>query len=228
MSIHKNHSGRPVTGLLILTVIIGFTLFTGLMHGKLTNRWGVPKDMKEAAARFEKIPSQFGDWRLATQDELPDRVIELLDCEGHLNATFVNDTTGEIVNMFIVLGPPGPISVHTPEVCYSSKDHTITEDRVAVAIEGPEGTENEFWALTLRSNKVTADIIRVYYGWGNELVWTAPYSPRISFGGESLLYKIQLAAHLPPDTDLETNDSCKNFLEAFVPALNPVLLAPFE
>ena len=124
-----------------------------------------------------------------------------------------------------MLGPPGPISVHTPEVCYSSRDYDIKEERKRVKIFGTEDKPDEFWGLTMRNKDVNADILRVYFGWANAGHWTAPKEPRITYGGQSKLFKMQLAATLPPDVDLEKNDVCLKFLQAVVPVVNSTLFA---
>lgn len=213
------------TSYLVLGALLALTVISGLVQGKLANRWGLPADMTAAAQRFNEIPTSFGPWKLQKAEKMSDQVVEILECAGYINGSYVNQSTGEVVNAFVILGPPGPISVHTPEVCYSSKNYQITESRSRVKIGDQETSDNEFWAMTLRSSDVNADMQRVYYGWGNAGYWTAPESPRITYGGDPLLFKIQLAAHLPPDTDLSQGDTCSRFLEAFVPVLNDAIFS---
>jgi hypothetical protein len=207
-----------------VAAVVALTLIAGLVHGKLTNRWGVPADMKEAAGRFDRIPSEYGDWVLESREEMTETVVTTLECEGYLNGRFVNRVSGARVNAFIVLGPPGPISVHTPEVCYNSQGKDIREERVRVPIKDSHSDlDNEFWMVTMRSRDVNAEWLRVYYAWGNKDRWTAPESPRVSFGGQSLLFKFQLAINLPPDADASETDTCQQFLKAFMPVVNPIL-----
>lgn len=208
-----------------LCVLLALTLVSGFVQGKLTNRWGRPADLTAAAEQFRQIPTEFGEWQLQKPEKMSDIVVDMLQCAGYINGSYVNRSTGEVVNAFVILGPPGPISVHTPEVCYSSKNYEISESRSRVKIGDPKTSQNELWAMTLRSNDVSADLLRVYYGWGNAGHWTAPESPRVTYGGDSLLFKIQLAAYLPPDTDLNQQDTCRRFLEAFLPVLNPAIFA---
>jgi len=206
--------------------LLALTAVSGYVQGTLTNRWGTPADMQTAAEHFRQIPTEFGPWQLQKAEAITDEVVAILECAGYINGSYVNRSTGEVVNAFVILGPPGPVSVHTPEVCYSSKNYEIAETRSRVAIGAAEPAQNEFWAMTLRSHDVNADLLRVYYAWGNAGHWTAPESPRFTFGGDSYLYKIQLASYLPPDTNLDENDTCRRFLEAFVPVLNATLYPP--
>jgi hypothetical protein len=210
-----------------LAVLVGLTLFSGIVQGRLSNRWGPTPDLKEAAKKFDRLPRQFGNWRLVQESDLSDRVADMLQCpppKGYLSGLWVNDVTGEKVTAFIVLGPPGPISVHTPDICYSSKDYEIVEERAPVQIQTPEGKSHEFWALTLKRKDVHEEHLRAYYAWGNKDAWHAPNSPRFAFGGDGLLYKIQLAADVPGVTPLEDGDTCQRFLQGFIPAVTPTLL----
>ena len=120
-----------------------------------------------------------------------------------------------------MLGPSGPIAVHTPEVCFSSRDHKRIESRKETAV-GESG--DELWAMTFEANDLNANLIRVYYGWTPGNRWEASKNPRVSLASCPYLYKIQLATHLPAGMNIEDNDPCKNFLEDFIPVLKEHLI----
>jgi len=219
----------PYIGVGLLVVV---TLAAGLLQGKMTNRFGLPEDMNEGSQKLANLKKlletqtfgERGQWRLVSQSKMSDQVLETLECPEYLNASFVNSEIPSLqINGFIIIGPPGPVAVHTPEICYSSKDYDITDNRERVRIfpKGPQ--EDEFWGLTLRSKQVDADILRVYYAWANSGPWTAPDSPRSTYGGGSKLFKMQLAVKLPPDAKLEQGDACQDFLRAFLPLVNSQL-----
>lgn len=219
----------PYIGVALLVVI---TCTTGWLQGNMTNRFGLPEDMNEGAAKLANLRKilekesfgERGQWKMIKTTKMTDLVVETLECREYLNASFVNTEIPSLqINGFIILGPPGPVAVHTPEICYSSKDYDITDERERVRVfpKGPQ--EDEFWGLTLRSKQVDADILRVYYSWANLGPWTAPDIPRITYGGGSKLYKMQLAVKLPPDAKLEQGDACQEFLRAFIPVVNAQL-----
>lgn len=218
----------PYIGVALLVVI---TCLTGYLQGNMTNRFGLPEDMNEAAHKLENLRKileskeysfgERGKWRMSGTSKMSVLVVETLECREYINASFTNsEVPGLQINGFIILGPPGPVAVHTPEICYSSKDYDITDERERVKIfpKGPQ--DDEFWGLTLRSKQVDADILRVYYAWANYGPWTAPDIPRITYGGGSKLFKMQLAVKLPPDAKLEQGDACQDFLQAFLPVVN--------
>jgi len=244
-----------------IAAVVAVTLLSGYVHGRFYNRWGIPGDMKAKVPMVDALKQRlktegFGDWKMVEDLPMTDVVRNTLEIPtvgkpedrksdqeetfpkhnpnllyGYINGVFRNDN-GEVVRGFLVLGPPGPISVHTPEVCYSSQAYEIKEKRRRVRIfpeseasdeEEAAPREDEFWALTMRSNDLDADILRVYYAWTNTGNWSAVYSPRVSFGGDPMLFKMQLAANLPPDRNLEEGDTCRAFLQALLPVVEEVL-----
>jgi hypothetical protein len=122
-----------------------------------------------------------------------------------------------------MLGPPGPISVHTPEVCFSSRNFRINEARELVELATTPDRTDAFWSLTFDARDAGQERLRVYYAWTTGRPWQASGSPRFQFSGQPCLYKIQLSCPAPVSGGSETSDSCRRFLEAFVPVLDHVL-----
>ncbi|MHC4177967.1 MAG: exosortase-associated EpsI family protein [Planctomycetota bacterium] len=213
---------------LTIVLVAGLTLVSGLIHGRMSNRWGPSPDTLAVAKKLQDIPDQIGRWQLKAPDKMGDDTVKMLQCAGHILRTYEHQDTGESVNMFVILGPPGPISVHTPEVCYDSRGHPIRDARRRVIIQNGDGPENEFWAVTFRSNDPTADTLRVYYAWSTGDRWSATEGPRYAYAGHPYLYKIQLASRLPSHVDSEVDDPCSRFLQDFVPAAKRYLVAPFN
>jgi hypothetical protein len=193
--------------------LVAATLGVAVAHGKLSRRWGTPPDVEAAAKRLERLPTQIGDWQIKGSDQkLDERVAQMLQCNGTINRVYENTKTGDKVRVFVVLGPAGPIAVHTPEICYSSKDYKIDAPRQRWAVDDA----NTLWDLRLKSNDISDTPLRVVYGWTNDTHWQATDSPRFAFGGRPMLYKIQLAGPVPAS---EERDACREFLSAFLPVL---------
>ena len=99
------------------------TLGSGWLHGRLVNRWGEAKALETAAQRFqEPLPARLGPWRLASTPEMEAGELEILQSAAHLQGVYMNDQTGESVIVQLVVGPGGPISAHTPEICYAGQE----------------------------------------------------------------------------------------------------------
>ena len=200
----------------------GLTLASGLIHGRMSNRWvGDSKIADTAVEKLGQLPDRFGDWQGQALEDLPENTVIILECMGHSIRTYVNQETGESVRVAIILGPAGPMSVHTPEICYSSRNQKVKQQRQRVAV--PKNGNDEFWALTFQSTDVDARLLRVYYAWTTGHTWTAADDPRWGFAGNRYLYKIQLSGNVSAESK---NDPCRNFLREFIPAARLFLVEP--
>jgi flagellin-like protein len=220
---------RALTSIFGVLVAVAITLAAGAIHGRLTNRWGLSENAVAAGRRLEELPSQFGPsgrWQLQASEELDATSIAMLQPAGYILRRYRNQETGDSVQMVVLLGQPAPISVHTPEICYSSRNYDIREDREEESFVDAKGKEHQFWGLTFRSHSLNADILRVYYGWSTGSRWVAATHPRMSFARQPYLYKIQLAGYLPPSADPKTADPCRQFIEDLLPALKEYMVEP--
>ena len=201
-----------------LAAVMALTLAGGVLEGRIRNRWGPSETMLAAAQKLEDVPHQFGGpgndrWQLQSSETMNPYVIEMLECTGYIVRTYANPRTGESVSLFVIVGPAGPIAVHTPEICYSSQNYKSRDPRKRVAIADAQGQDDQFWALTFKTKDVREDLLRVYYAWSTGNRWSAPNDARFAFAGWPYLYKIQLSSHLPAGTDLKTGDTCREILE---------------
>jgi hypothetical protein len=201
---------RRCVGLIVLALSI--TLITGAVHGHLSQRWGPAPDLVAAAQQLTEFPQQVGDWQILTEEPMEKPIIKMLSCAGYVNRKYVNSKTGETVWLAIMLGPAGPIAVHTPEVCFSSRAYSIQAPREEIRFSDKDGKVHTFWSLNFRSNNASIDQLQVCYAWRGDKTWTASKSPRFEFGGRPLLYKLQLSALAPPQGAEKATDLCKDFL----------------
>jgi len=204
-------SMTPNTRFLALTLLgLLLTAATGYAYGRLSQRWGPSVDMVAAGDHLRTLPRQVGDWRMLNEQELEESVAKMLECAGSVTRDYINQKTGDKVTMFIVVGPPGPIAVHTPEVCYSSRQYKITEKRQRATFAAAGARPNTLWQTTMQSKRIATDNLRVYFGWSQGDRWEAASNPRYRFGADPMLYKIQIAGLL----DVDGTDPCRQFLES--------------
>ncbi|MGA2030683.1 MAG: exosortase-associated EpsI family protein [Thermoguttaceae bacterium] len=214
-----------------LAVVAALTLVSGMLQGRIRNRWGPSEAMRAAAQRLQDVPRRFGGpqndrWQLHSAETMSEDTLEMLECTGYFVRKYANQRTGEVVSVFVILGPAGPIAVHTPEICYSSRNYKSRDTRERVAIPHAKGPEDQFWALTFKSKSVQGDLLRVYYAWSTGERWSAPNDARFAFAGWPYLYKVQLSSSLPEGADLKTADTCREFLKDFAPVVRQFLIEP--
>ena len=209
-----------------MVLVVAMTLVSGIIYGSLTNRWGVPQAMLDAGEKIQEIPAQFGKfdkWRLQSSGTLSEDAKDMLQCVGYVSRNYLNRKE-ECVGVFMVVGPTGQISVHTPEVCMAGEDFRIVKARRRVTVREVDGSEHEFWAVDFRSGGLRATTVRVYYGWTADGRWSAPARPSFGFAGSSHLYKIQVSTHLPPWAAAAEDDPGREFLRDFVPVARDLIV----
>ena len=199
-----------VTAMVILLV-------GAVAQGKLSNRWGLAVDSSDEKAILNAIPRSFGDWETREEPALPPAALQILECEAAVNRVYFNRRTGTSVVLTVLLGPPGPLSVHTPEICLSSRDY--------VQVGPPEklklfsgATESEYQRAAFRPTLPTAPYLEILYGWNDRSGWRAPDSPRFTYAGKPLLYKVQVASQLWANVTSGENGAAAEFLKGFVEA----------
>jgi len=203
--------------ILIGVLAVGITFSSGLLHGHWTNRWGTPSARAGAEKVFEALPREFGAWRLIESESLPASVRGILQCSGELQGFYQNQQTGERVLFTLLLGPPGPMSVHTPEICYGSIDQVPIADRRRITIDDSKAVDTAWMVQFHDLHEQQGNITRIYYSWNDGTNWNAVEEPRIQFGGKPYLYKLQLLVRLPEEAATEPQDPGRGMLREFVP-----------
>jgi len=206
-----------ITAIIGVALALGLTLASGAVQRKMNGEWSSANAMVELADRLNSLPESFGPWELTDKKELGDYAEQTLKCEGYINHTYVHRDTRQLVNVAVILGPPGPVSVHIPEICYSSRDFTQIEDRTAIDVEDSNDSASRLWSLKFQANDVDARQLNVYYGWTTDGRWQAAANPRFEFAGQPYLLKLQMAAELTGEE--ASGDICQAFLSEFLPVL---------
>lgn len=203
---------------LLLILCVSLTILSGVLRGMVDQRWGMNEAAVEAAVRVEALPEQLGKWKAAPivdadgnrVDKLDDEAKKMLRCVGNTVRNYVHEDTGESVSLVFMVGPAGPLAIHTPEVCYGSANFTTAEPRQQRLIKSVNDGEHPFSVITFEENRVGKRLLRVYYAWNTGGEWRAPNTPRTSFAGVPMLYKLQLATN---SIDESTNmDAAEKFL----------------
>lgn len=208
----------------VAAVLLG-TVAVGVVHGRLTNRWGIQPNVAEAAERLSvRLPGEAGNWRLRSEEALDKDVQKMLQCPAHVSRVYEHQQTGDVVRMFVIMGPPGPVSVHTPEVCYSSRDYSQDGVRESLTIEDKKSSQHTLWQVMLKPNAFESTPLRVLYAWSTGNTFTAAEMPRFKYGGLPHLYKIQLAVTELPSSKAIDFDAGKDFLQNFLPQLAPQMV----
>lgn len=185
-----------------------------------------PAALQAAAAQLqEPLPQRIGNWQMfGPEQQLGDDEQRMLQCRAYVYRIYEHVQTGDVISVALLLGPTGPIAVHTPEICYSSRDYSISDDRRETAIEDADHVAHTFWEIRATPNQAGPLPLRVLYGWTTGAAWEATRRPRFAFGGSPYLYKLQLTGPVTADSPPSEFDPCQDFLAQFLAQAGPRLI----
>ena len=207
----------PHRHILYVTTLILATVGSGLLIGRAAGRWGASSSAVTSEQLLSRqLPEKTGNWRMLREQVLEPDVLKMMQCKAYISRVYQHVQTGDLVTVAVLVGPAGPISVHTPEICYSAHDFTISKTRIKTAVEDASGTRHEFWDVFLKSRKSEGSSQRVLYAWSTGGAWDATDRPRFTYAGAPYLYKIQLAAGSLRKASSGDFDPSQDFLRSFL------------
>lgn len=189
-------------------------------HGLRTDRWGASPDLAAAAARLDSLPLKVGDWDGVSVD-LPPEQVKAARAAGIIARRYTNRYTQAEVTVLILCGRPGPISIHTPDVCYQGAGFVMGPNRAEPLADG-----HTAWVADFKKVGPQPVTLRIRWAWCTGQSWVASGSPRMEFARAPVLYKMYVVRSVPagdksdkqPDNELELS-----FVNEFLPALQTAL-----
>jgi hypothetical protein len=196
----------------------------GVVHGLRTDRWGASPDLRAAAERLHAVPASVGQWQ---GEDLPlnARELALSGSTGALSRRYVHRVTGEPATVLLLCGRPGPVSIHTPDVCYRGLGYEPTRDPVRWSTPDPGGSgPAAFWtALFRKESPGRVEYLRLLWSWSARGTWEAADNARLAFPTEPILYKLYVLRPAADESDSLDADASGEFLREFLPALRRAL-----
>lgn len=177
---------------LVAAYAAGFALLvtSGLVRGHLTGRWGTSSELAAAVDRLDQVPRSVGDW-VGKDVPMDPKQIRRAGIQGYLSRSYRNARDGREVTILLVCGLPGPIAVHTPDVCYRGAGYEPDSDPVAGVFGAAQGGPGQYLAGCFRkADAPVPEALDILWAWNAEGRWEAPEQPRVSFAGRPWLYKI--------------------------------------
>ena len=191
----------------------------GIVHGFWTDRWAPPAETARAAERLNAIPLELGEWDGETLEVKADEAGA--GVAGCIKRRYVNRKTGTTISLFLVCGRPGPVSIHTPEVCYGASGFLVN---VRDRYESPAG--DGMWKTdATRANATEQTRLRLYWGWSDGSSWMAANDARVQFARRPVLHKLYVVRELSGLNESSQTEPCEEFLSLLLPALRRSLFA---
>jgi exosortase len=188
----------------------------GAWHGFLSDRWGESSKLLEARGRLRRVSTRLGDW--TAEPLLVDaRALRLAEVNGYISRMYTHAITREQVSILLICGRPGPISVHTPDVCYEGAGYRMGLRR-EVTFDKMLPEPSEFWSAYFYKGR-NPEPLHILWGWKDGPGWRAPGSPRLTFLGSEALYKLYVLRQMDTTPPAATDETVNRFLELLLPEL---------
>jgi hypothetical protein len=202
-------------------------LGVGAVYGMWTDRWKTSNEPQASAARVKDVSMILGDWDGKSQ-ELDARQLEAAEIVGHIYREYTNRRTGDVITVLLVCGRPGPISVHTPDVCFRGMGYDFRAPTVHYKLEADgDCPAADFNLATMqKGGPLGSGAVRLFWGWSADGTWKAPDWPRLVFGRKPALFKLYVLRRQPRADEPLAEDPCIGFLRLLLPELQRSLFSP--
>lgn len=211
--------------IILLSTVTAAILLDGYVHGLWTNRWGSTQVMDHAVAGLERVPLAIGDWHGQAQ-KLGARQAQQAGFSGYWLRRYDRRTDGSSVTVMLACGLPGPLSVHTPDVCYggagfvqagSAERHEVSRETATPV----------FWTAKFSKRDAVLPVnLRLYYSWRTADGWKASSNPRWDFASQPVLYKMYICHEMMEGNERQGDAACAEFIKLLLPELEQALAGP--
>lgn len=204
-----------------LVAAVALLLLSGAAAGLWTNRWGLSTSTAEASQRLASVPLDLDGWE-THEMTLSDAELRQAEVAGYVYRRYVNRRSGAVVSALVLCGRPGPLSVHTPDICYTGGGW----EQKGTSKYALPGGPFEFNVLDMRKPSPTAPSqLRLYMAMGSRGAWSVPDRPRIAYAGQAALYKIYVTYEAPSFSEAADQGPAVELLRALMPRLQQGLFA---
>lgn len=219
---HAQISRRDMT-----LIIAGLAILcVGKIADSAINSVGSADTEAQAAAvqRLDAIPKTIGFWD-SSDNTLSEREIEVAGISGYIRREYHNSATGYTVNLTVLCGSSGPMSVHPPTACFQGVGYTLASGPIVTAAKSTDsGFAYEFNKSSFRQGDTSVpEIVRVFWGWSPNGEWEAPANPRLTFRGQPYLYKLYVTDRALEDSSNTALPQIEAFLKDALPYISDAL-----
>src|SRR5262245_28962108 len=118
--------------LVALALVVGY----GVAEGVSTHRWWESAALTRAAGRLADVPRTVGDWE-GKDNEMDPRQAAAARLRGYVTRQYVRRGSNESVTVLLVCGQGGPVSAHTPDVCFAGIGYSTKAPPKVHKVEAP-------------------------------------------------------------------------------------------
>jgi hypothetical protein len=192
---------RLLCDLLLVCVLLGITLISGLVRRDLAERWCDGSLDSAVLSPLEALPVQVGYWEARGMAPAP-APSEHFSGSYAVHRQYMHRETGHRIDVRLFVGENGGIWDHDLQhlAQHFGCDPSFELQSAAVTTRGFRET---FWKIDLRGAN---DRLGVLYAWSDGGAWTAARIPGITFARRAYLYRLEMVVpdvSPPPDPGLQ-------------------------
>lgn len=215
-------------------IAIGVLIIVGLtiVQVRMTDRLSDSNVTAEQRAKLlANVPMNIGDWH-GEDKEVDENVKRTAGAVGAVSRQYRNVRTGEVVDLWLIVGHGRAISAHTPDICYRSSGFAARSAENGIySMSMDDDSQVPFLTNTFyRDDALTGhQLYRVFWTWYNtetdpgNVVWEAPTNARWHFGNTRALYKMYFTSVMRSPTETPDQTPCVQFGREFIPVVNAAL-----
>jgi hypothetical protein len=206
---------------ILITVAVLLLVSSGLLHGKWTHRWAPEAAFDDKRfSTLSTLPLTIGDW---TGEDLTlnPQELRLAEARASVIRRYVHRARGTAVTVVLLGGRAGPISVHTPDVCYRGSGYEETTEATRMTLT--DAAHDEFWVRNFRKSSATPVQLRIFHSWSSDGRWVAPEHPRFEFAGRPALFKMYLIREMARPSEPAEDDPALDLFRTLRPKLVSIL-----
>jgi hypothetical protein len=203
-----------------IVIALAVVIPCGVVYGLWTDRWVVSDEPGASAAKLAGLPLTVGEWEGEAM-AVDTRGRAMAGVAGHLARRYRNRLNGGAVSVLLVCGRPGPVAVHTPDVCYDGAGYDLAAPPARFAVSSdPALPPAEFWVADfLRVESAVPTRLRIFWAWSADGAWNAPDNPRLAFARFPALYKLYVLREAAVAGERPEDEPCTEFLRRLLPEL---------
>jgi hypothetical protein len=208
---------------LVPALAISAIVASGVVHGYWTGRWDAADNAERSAARLRQLPLRLGDWQ--GQDLAVDPA-EVGKVSAYLYRRYINQRNGASVAVILASGRPGPVSIHTPDVCYTASGYESARWEVIAPSLDPSLPAAQFkTAHFVKTKSAGQTHLRVFWAWNAGGAWAVPENPRLAFAGYPVLYKLHMVRDMASANEPLEEDPGMDLLRLLVAEFHKSVLS---
>jgi hypothetical protein len=176
------------------------------------------------AAKLREVSFIVGPWQ-GQVAEIDSRQFTVTRGIAAIARRYTNGRTGESIDVMILYGRPGPVSEHTPDVCYVGAGYDPRTSPVHCDVPLTQsGPSAEFWTgVYVKRRSKSQEALRILWTWSGDGKWTAPERPKVTFAPQGTIFKLYVIRAMVDEDEPIDTDPSKDFIRAFIPELNRTL-----